>query len=321
MTNHRPPAPREENNAGEQETAKLFSAGDFTLHSGLPSAWKIDCDALTDSDISTIARMLCDLLPPFGSVEGVPRGGLRLASALADHRSKGPLLIVDDVLTTGGSMERHRNGRDAIGAVIFARGKCAPWIIPLFSITSQDATTRKDVDGGGSATVDGQAGLMYPAQDAADREAIPVRTSCAGDHGIARTRGDYDALERRLAEAERALAKCEREQGDQHEFLSQQVSEQIDEDANVPWMRCSPWLPRYVAGLESELAALTAERDRMAVDARRYRWLRAGNQTHCEAGIWIKRADGSDEDDWPNADVADAIIDAALAADQEKGNG
>jgi adenine/guanine phosphoribosyltransferase-like PRPP-binding protein len=44
------------------------------------------------------------------------------------------LLIVDDVWTTGGSMEEHRAGRDAIGAVLFARGPVADWVTPLFTL-------------------------------------------------------------------------------------------------------------------------------------------------------------------------------------------
>lgn len=112
----------------------LFTFGDFTLHGGERSCWKIDCDALTDGDLVTLARMIADAMPTFGSVEGVPRGGLRIAEALQAHVTAGPLLIVDDVFTTGASMEAHRAGRFAIGAVIFARRADWPaWIRPLFA--------------------------------------------------------------------------------------------------------------------------------------------------------------------------------------------
>ena len=47
-----------------------------------------------------------------------------MAEAMQSYCTDGPLLIVDDVLTTGGSMEEFRAGRDAIGAVIFMR--CEP---------------------------------------------------------------------------------------------------------------------------------------------------------------------------------------------------
>lgn len=54
----------------------LFKLGDFELHSGQRSNWKIDCDALTPADWRALAKMIVDRLAPFGAVEGVPRGGL-----------------------------------------------------------------------------------------------------------------------------------------------------------------------------------------------------------------------------------------------------
>lgn len=124
----------------------LFETGDFILHSGLGSNYKIDCDALSDSDIATIALMIKDRLPPFGEVEGVPQGGLRLANELRKYVTPGverkgwygakALLIVDDVFTTGMSMEEHRGWRLAMGAVIFARDETPEWITPLFRMYS-----------------------------------------------------------------------------------------------------------------------------------------------------------------------------------------
>ena len=117
----------------------LFSTGAFTLNSGQPTNFKIDCDHLTDRDIATCAMLIADLVPPFGIVEGVPTGGLRLAEALEKYAG-GPserLLIVDDVMTTGYSMEEQRQGRDAYGAVIFSRTSDWPsWIRPLFVMSS-----------------------------------------------------------------------------------------------------------------------------------------------------------------------------------------
>lgn len=109
--------------------------GNFTLASGKTSDWKIDCDALTLDDLDTLAVLLARKLPIYGRVEGVPRGGIRLAQAMqkyAMHNDQFPLLIVDDVLTTGGSIERHRAGRKALGGVLFARQECPDWITPLF---------------------------------------------------------------------------------------------------------------------------------------------------------------------------------------------
>ena len=124
---------------GGVAAGRLFQCGVFTLSSGALSYWKIDCDALSDADIETLALMLVEQLPTFGAVEGVPQGGLRLTEALRacpmrDDAAGRPLLIVDDVLTTGASMERYRAGRNAIGAVIFARGLCPAWITPLFQM-------------------------------------------------------------------------------------------------------------------------------------------------------------------------------------------
>lgn len=115
----------------------IFQLGDFTLNSGAKSSWKLECDALTDADIAALAEMIRLMVGPFSVVSGVPRGGLRLEIALRPFVSlAGPLLVVDDVLTTGNSMIRHRDslivpGLDtqrAIGAVVFARGQCPSWV-------------------------------------------------------------------------------------------------------------------------------------------------------------------------------------------------
>jgi hypothetical protein len=110
----------------------LFKTGAFVLHSGEQSQWKIDCDVLTDEDWATLAHLIADQII-FSAVEGVPEGGLKLAAAL--HKlcyETGPLLIVDDALTTGASMEKWRCGREAIGVVLFARGQCPAWVRPVF---------------------------------------------------------------------------------------------------------------------------------------------------------------------------------------------
>lgn len=112
----------------------LFETGWFRLHSGEATTWRINCEVLSDESIKTLAAIIADRCK-FGSVEGVPTGGLSLAEALRPLATTGPLLIVDDVLTTGSSMEEHRAGRDAIGYVIFDRsgGGRQPWVRALWS--------------------------------------------------------------------------------------------------------------------------------------------------------------------------------------------
>lgn len=119
----------------------LFRAGKFKLSGGRESSYKIDCDVLLSLDYVCLAGMITKLVPPFSSVEGVPQGGLALAEAMMPHITAGAnrLLVVDDVLTTGGSIERvadvhRRPGREVIGAVIFARGPCPNWVWPLFEL-------------------------------------------------------------------------------------------------------------------------------------------------------------------------------------------
>lgn len=113
----------------------LLVPGEFTSHSGQTLHWKIECDALTLDDWAGAARMAVDYLPPFGDVFGIPRGGLAFADALRPYCTQGPLLIVDDVCTTGASLEAARVwwAHQPIGCVLFARGPCPPWVTPLFS--------------------------------------------------------------------------------------------------------------------------------------------------------------------------------------------
>lgn len=111
--------------------------------------FKIDCDALTDTDLETLALHFAAAIKPagqvYGEIVGVPRGGVRFADALQRHvRTSGNQwqthLIVDDVLTTGNSMEaywreRYPNRFSGVrGLVIFARGPCPEWITPIFKM-------------------------------------------------------------------------------------------------------------------------------------------------------------------------------------------
>lgn len=111
----------------------------FRLHSGGLSNFKLECDALSEEDCRAAALWMRPSLGSFGSVEAVPSTS-KVPGWLADefHQFIQPtaktVLICDDVLTTGASMDPQRAGRLAVGAVIFARGVPAPWVHPLLSL-------------------------------------------------------------------------------------------------------------------------------------------------------------------------------------------
>lgn len=117
----------------EATVTTLFKWSASKSAAGLSLDWKIDCDSLTDDDWDCIARACMPLLGPFGDVVGVPRGGLKLAEAVERYATsrEGPVLIVDDVWTTGMSMARHAAGlglamHEWRGLVAFARGPLPP---------------------------------------------------------------------------------------------------------------------------------------------------------------------------------------------------
>jgi orotate phosphoribosyltransferase len=133
----------------------LFQAGSFTLRSGRQSSYKLECDALSPDDWAGVAAMILEerIAPPFRACYGVPRGGIPLACALmpfATGNPEHPALLCEDVLTTGGSMERHlAHLRDEagvpgpfIGVVLFARGACPEWVTPVFGRTSRSPQPR-----------------------------------------------------------------------------------------------------------------------------------------------------------------------------------
>jgi len=99
----------------------LFQLGKFVSHAGNELDWKIECDALTDQDWNCLAKMISERCQ-FGSVYGIPRGGVKLQQALEKYvTEKNPYrLVVDDVYTTGKSMREAMRPGD-LGFVVFAR--------------------------------------------------------------------------------------------------------------------------------------------------------------------------------------------------------
>jgi|SRR5215469_9334707 len=122
----------------------LFINKPFISHSGRALDWKIDCDALIDDDLATLACVFARRLK-WSRVIGIPRGGMRFAAALRPYSTDDeadPLLIVDDVWTTGASMEDMRNRfltLPVIGAVIFARTPVPNWVHAAFLLTPGSA--------------------------------------------------------------------------------------------------------------------------------------------------------------------------------------
>lgn len=123
----------------------LFELGDFTLHSGQKSSWIINCHELSDADIEALAHIAATEVlggRKFYNVTGIPRGGVRFAEALTPlvlDAAAARQLIVDDVFTTGASMEAERlrrmdSGFHPLGVVLFARRETPWWISPLLRL-------------------------------------------------------------------------------------------------------------------------------------------------------------------------------------------
>jgi Phosphoribosyl transferase domain len=123
----------------------LIQTGDFILNSGLKSDFKLVADDFIRDNLTGLVKLIRRLSGPFGSVYGVPRGGSLLEEALLtliDRSLTSTVLIVDDVLTTGGSMKRAReklagSHTHILGAVVFSRGRCPLWIRPVFQMPGE----------------------------------------------------------------------------------------------------------------------------------------------------------------------------------------
>ena len=120
----------------------LFQKIDFVSHSGIDLTWKIEMDALGKKEWKCLAHMIMEYEGrPFCEAIGIPSGGVYLGALLNEHSTKNyeehPYLIVDDVLTTGRSMEEYAKKYDnnVIGWVIFSRTHLhSDWITPLFQM-------------------------------------------------------------------------------------------------------------------------------------------------------------------------------------------
>ncbi len=119
----------------------LFQHKKFTLHSGGVSNFKIECDAITEEDYKTLAKIISKKYK-FKEVYGVPRGGVPFENALKEFKSNdnNNLLIFDDVLTTGNSMQeakikfQDKQYDNVFGVVVFSRGDSPNWIKCVFQL-------------------------------------------------------------------------------------------------------------------------------------------------------------------------------------------
>lgn len=124
---------------GHDNPYHLFKFGWFASHSRFQLPWKIDCeDGLGDEDWEDLASLIAWKFA-FRSVYGIPKGGVALARALDKYCEPNyPVLIVDDVLTTGRSFANARaslgNPEGCIGVVVFARGVCPNWVFPIVTV-------------------------------------------------------------------------------------------------------------------------------------------------------------------------------------------
>ncbi len=126
----------------------LFRQIDFISHSGYNLKWKIECDSLSDEDLETLATVIETKIeneyPRYliKDIIGIPSGGLRIAKYLKKKIKISKfgtlIIIVDDVLTTGKSMEEYKKlyGKydHCLGFVLFARGTPNEWIKPVFQL-------------------------------------------------------------------------------------------------------------------------------------------------------------------------------------------
>lgn len=136
----------------------LFVTKDFQSSSGVPLSWKIECDNLTEKDLKCFAKLIGSRFR-FSEVLGIPRGGLAIATHLAEYvnPAEDRILLVDDVFTTGESIrasrkkimeERGLEKKHVIGVVLFARNTPPKWVWPVFELSgwAKDKIADEDED-------------------------------------------------------------------------------------------------------------------------------------------------------------------------------
>lgn len=125
----------------------LFQTGTFTLASGQVSSFKIECDVLTNGEWEGLATMIYNRCGDFSEVVGIPRGGLKLAEKLKPYAKTGvvglPRLLVDDVYTTGGTIEKYYLPGDIVWVVFGRMPIKHPYVKSLFQLNNEDCFYRE----------------------------------------------------------------------------------------------------------------------------------------------------------------------------------
>jgi len=138
----------------------LFQLGNFKLHSGAHTNFKIECDALTAEDWDALAFLLIMRIGRFSTVVGVPTGGEQFAKALHSYRTSNidthsnnpfPVLVVDDVLTTGNSIiEVGTQYERWVGGVAFCRNpsflRTHPHVFSIFDMPIAETKRHKNLE-------------------------------------------------------------------------------------------------------------------------------------------------------------------------------
>ena len=125
----------------------LFQRYNYKSHANLDLTWKLECDAISDEEWSVLARIISELESrPFSDVVGIPRGGVKLENEMLNYVSgnkNDPVLIVDDVWTTGTSfkefvgihiIEKMTEHVGWFGWCIFARTQTSNHVTALFQM-------------------------------------------------------------------------------------------------------------------------------------------------------------------------------------------
>lgn len=107
----------------------IFQKGTFRSHSGLTLTGKIECDNLTIDDLECLCSWIVEKWgAEWCGVYGIPTGGSALAEVFLStffvYNPDMPVLILDDVYTTGASIAEARSKfghQETMAVVIFAR--------------------------------------------------------------------------------------------------------------------------------------------------------------------------------------------------------